>query len=187
MNSATAIQTFTGIFFDPFAPDPDKIRIEDIAHALAMQCRFSGHVRKRWSVAQHSLMVSDLCPAKLRFKGLLHDAAEAYIVDLPRPIKHANGFERYRDIEKDVEACIALRFDLDMGMEPDVKRADNLCLWAEADALLHGTRDWAFDKPADLDADQFTQLVRAIRGANPPTDDYIKEEFLRTFYALGGK
>jgi hypothetical protein len=188
MNSPTAIQTFTGIFFDPFDPRPEDIRIVDIAHALSLQCRFSGHVRKRWSVAQHSLMVADLCQGKrLKLAALLHDASEAYLVDLPRPIKRAKGMEQYREIELDVEACIALRFGLDMGMHPEVKKADNLMLWAEAEALLHGTSEWTADRPVDLDTDQFAQLVSAIRSACPPSDEYIRDEFLRTFNALGGK
>jgi len=192
MNSLTSIQTFTGIFFDPFNPRVEDVRIEDIAHALTMQCRFSGHVRKRWSVAQHSLMVSDLCPPGLRLEGLLHDAAEAYVIDLPRPLKNASGFERYREIESDVYHAIAKRFGLAFPMamahKAKIKTADDIILWAEAYALLHGTKEWSKDKmPPDIDMDQFNPLVQAIKNASPPTDDYIKEEFLRTFYALGGE
>jgi uncharacterized protein len=81
------IQTYTGKQFWPLSPLPEDIVIEDIAHALSMQCRFGGHVRTFYSVAQHSVHVSLLVEPQYALWGLLHDAAEAYLVDLPRPIK----------------------------------------------------------------------------------------------------
>ena len=68
-------------------PNPDDIRIEDIAHALSNQCRFAGHAREFYSVAEHSVHVSQLCLPEHALWGLLHDASEAYLVDLPRPLK----------------------------------------------------------------------------------------------------
>jgi 5'-deoxynucleotidase YfbR-like HD superfamily hydrolase len=191
MNSATAIQTFTGIFFDPFEPDPELIRIEDIAHALAMQCRFGGHIRKRWSVAQHSMMVSDLCPADLKLHGLLHDASEAYLVDLPRPIKHAPEMKFYRVLESRVETAIALRFGLSINMPDEVKRADQAILGAEARALKQGLDGWLQHAGAweleGIERGVDPTLVNAIRNATPPSDEYIRDEFLRTFSELGGR
>src|ERR1035441_7448066 len=72
------IGTFSGLRFWPLDPDPDKILIEDIAHALAHQCRFGGHASKFYSVAEHSVHVSKLCAPKDALWGLLHDASEAY-------------------------------------------------------------------------------------------------------------
>lgn len=191
LNSPTAIQTYSGVFFDPFDPDPELIRIEDIAHSLSMQCRFGGHLRKRWSVAQHSLLVADLCPAGMKLDGLLHDAAEAYLCDLPRPVKHAVGFERYRELEDLVQSAVADRFGLAWPPHEDaIKRADNTVLVAEARALKYGIDAWEHERAwqmADrLDVDD-GELVRAIREASPPTDRYVKDDFILAFYAFGGR
>lgn len=142
MTSPTAIQTFTGVFFDPISPDPKLIRIEDIAHALSLQCRFSGHTSRHYSVAEHSLRVAWLCPEELRLEGLLHDASEAYLVDLPSPMKRSAYLQGYRDLEANVELAIAGKFNLRYTWIEPIKHADNLMLWAEAEALTRGTEHW---------------------------------------------
>ena len=96
------IQTFTGRAFYVLDPRPEDVDIEDIAHALSMQCRFAGHCREFYSVAQHSVTASWLVPPEDALWGLLHDAAEAYVVDLPRPIKRAWQLESYGIIDRDV-------------------------------------------------------------------------------------
>src|ERR1017187_10636100 len=78
-----SITTFSGIHFWPLLPNPADIRIEDIAHALSNQCRFAGHAREFYSVAEHSVRVSQLCPPEDALWGLLHDASEAYLTDVP--------------------------------------------------------------------------------------------------------
>ena len=78
------MQTHSGIQFWPLDPRPEDILIEDIAHALSNQCRFAGHCCFHYSVAQHSVLVSENVPAQDAMWGLLHDAGEAYLVDLPR-------------------------------------------------------------------------------------------------------
>lgn len=84
------IQTFLGKPFWPLSPRPEDIDIRDIAHALAMTCRFTGHSQKFYSVAEHSVRVSRIVPAQFALHGLLHDASEAYLCDLSRPIKHGS-------------------------------------------------------------------------------------------------
>ena len=84
------IRTYTGKYINVFDPDPEMIDIEDIAHSLSNTCRWGGHCRKFYSVAQHSVMVVDWLPvsdSKLRLAGLMHDATEAYLTDLSKPIK----------------------------------------------------------------------------------------------------
>src|SRR5665811_1025646 len=89
------IRTFTGIYMNVFEPTPEMISIEDIAHALTMQCRFGGHLPDFYSVAQHSLNCSYLIDnPKLKLTALLHDASEAYLLDIPRPIK--NNLNNYK-------------------------------------------------------------------------------------------
>ena len=104
------IQTRSGKRVHPLSPTLGEIDINDIAHALSQQCRWSGHTSEFYSVAQHSVLVSIHCDSKDALWGLLHDASEAYLVDLPRPIKPwIGGFER---AELNLMISIADAFDL---------------------------------------------------------------------------
>src|SRR4051812_43149736 len=79
------IITHTGKWFNVLDPNPDEVDIEDIAHALALQCRFTGHTDEFYSVAQHSVLVANHCPSEYGIYGLLHDGSEAYLSDIARP------------------------------------------------------------------------------------------------------
>lgn len=79
--------TYSGIEYRPFNPRVHDVYIEDIAHSLAHQCRYAGHIKKFYSVAEHSVVVSRLCPIKQMLEALLHDAAEAYCQDVIAPVK----------------------------------------------------------------------------------------------------
>jgi uncharacterized protein len=146
-NCPSAIQTFTGVFINPFDPDPALLDIRDIAHALSNQCRFSGHTKKFWSVAAHSCLVSLLVEPEHKLQALLHDATEAICVDVPRPIKKHPSFQVYRDVEASIRLAVSIRFGLDYALPESVHHADNVALWAEADELLHGTLQWCDDRP----------------------------------------
>lgn len=98
------ICTYSGVCFNPLDPSTAGIRIEDIAHALSNQCRFAGHVRAFYSVAQHSVLVSYLLPPEFQLVGLLHDASEAYLQDMPSPIKAM--MPEYRAAESALQAKI---------------------------------------------------------------------------------
>lgn len=128
------LQTRTGIVFDVLTPHSCDIRIEDIAHALSNLCRFGGHCRRFYSVAEHSVHVSYLVPPEHAFAALLHDATEAYCVDVPRPIKEL--LPRYREIESGIWAAIAKAYDLPLVLPECIKEADNAMLLAERDHLL---------------------------------------------------
>jgi len=103
------IETFTGKQFWPLDPRPEDVGIEDIAHALSLTCRFNGHCKHFYSVAHHSVLCCRLASLKgydyrIRLLALLHDASEAYVTDIPRPMKpFING---YRDMEKRVQEVI---------------------------------------------------------------------------------
>lgn len=85
------IQTFSGRQFFPLEPRVEDVCIEDIAHGLSNLCRYAGHCECFYSVAQHCLLVSRVVPREHALRGLLHDASEAYLIDVPRPIKHSIG------------------------------------------------------------------------------------------------
>jgi 5'-deoxynucleotidase YfbR-like HD superfamily hydrolase len=145
MNSA--IQTFTGLRFSPLEPDPAAIAIEDIAHGLAHHCRFGGHCASYFSVAQHCCVVSDAVRGRGADRdtvlyALLHDASEAYLGDLPHPVKHRSELGAlYREIEEPLQAAILARFGLPSTAPPLVKEIDRAALAAERALLMRAADD----------------------------------------------
>lgn len=81
------MQTYTGRKFWPLNPRAEEVYIEDIAHSLALSCRFNGHCKVFYSIAQHSVLVSQIVKPTQQLIALLHDSAEAYLGDIIRPIK----------------------------------------------------------------------------------------------------
>lgn len=138
------IQTFTGRRFDPIDPVEGAIVIDDVAHSLSNQCRFTGHVKKFYSVAQHCVLVSYICDEKDALHGLLHDASEAYLVDIPRPLKRSGKFAAYLEMEDHLQKMIYKRFGLTIEEPAGVKRADTALLATEARDLMSPLhKDWA--------------------------------------------
>jgi 5'-deoxynucleotidase YfbR-like HD superfamily hydrolase len=135
----SAIRTYTGKLFDFLDPEASPISIEDIAHSLSLLCRFAGHSKIFYSVAEHSVRVSWICPKEFRLWGLMHDAGECYCVDVPRPLKHLKGMEAYRAHEKRVMQAICKQFGMDPVEPPDVKEADNVMLVTEQRDLLNNS------------------------------------------------
>lgn len=135
---STWIATYTGRWIQPLEPNPDAIDINDIAHSLAMQCRFTGHTRKFYSTAQHCILVSEIVPEEFALWGLLHDASEAYVSDVARPVKHANAEfgEVYRAVEDKLLEAVATRFNLVWPEPAEVKVADKMMLRAEQRDLM---------------------------------------------------
>jgi hypothetical protein len=127
------IKTFTGQKFYVLDPMPEEVYIEDIAHALSNQCRFGGHVKDFYSVAEHCYNVSILCSDHFKLDGLLHDASEAYLVDIPRPIKHMIDLDGYRRIETLVQNCIDWKWDV---AHANAKPQDNQMLAFEIRELM---------------------------------------------------
>jgi len=137
--------TFTGQQFWPLDPYPSEIDIKDIAHSLSMQCRFNGHCRSFYSVAQHSVLVSEQVSEKNALWALLHDATEAYVADVPRPLKPF--LTNYQEIEKGVMRAICDRYDLDYEMPDEVHVADSALLADEARCLMANTDKWYLPVP----------------------------------------
>jgi hypothetical protein len=139
------VQTHSGIAFYPLDPLPHEVLLPDIAHALARICRFTGHTREFYSVAEHSVRVSHLCEPQDALWGLLHDAAEAYLTDLAGPLKHHHCFAKYRDIEAKLQAVIMAHFQLPAKRPASVQRADRMMLAIERRDLMPITPRWEDD------------------------------------------
>jgi predicted RNase H-like nuclease len=175
------IMTYSRVLMDPLTARPDQILIEDIAHSLSLMTRANGHCRQFYSVAQHSINCAlearslGLSP-RVQLACLLHDAAEAYIADIPRPVKHRlSGFA---EIEEYVQAVIFQRFGLaDMTDEEwkAVARIDDALLHAEFRALMgipiFETAPYlsqAYDfGPQDMDS-VYRAFIRVFRELVPP-------------------
>ena len=139
---------YSGKKFWVLDPRPEEVTLEDIAHPLSNICRFNGHTKFFYSVAQHSLGVysllrqAGLSPV-IQLKGLLHDASEAYFCDMPKPIKPL--IPTYKDIEAKLEIAIYEHFGLSSQTEEEhywIKMADNIMLTNEARALMINIDDW---------------------------------------------
>lgn len=128
------IQTFSGRAFHPLAVEPGVVDIGDIAHALSLQCRFNGHCRTFYSVADHSVRVSRVVPAADALWGLLHDAAEAYLSDLPRPLKRQ--MPAFEEMEDRLLQRIMARYGLGWPMPESVREADEILLATEKRDLM---------------------------------------------------
>jgi hypothetical protein len=148
----TCIQTFTGKMFYPLRPVVRDICIEDIAHALSHQCRFSGHTRHHYSVAQHSVHVYQAVKSSRRWPApadkllrwaLLHDASEAYLVDLPSPLKASSTLgPAYETAEKRLMRAVCRKFQMPQKMPDEIKLADLQVLAAEARDLMTPNAYW---------------------------------------------
>lgn len=139
------IETFTGGLIDISDPQPEQVHLEDVAHALANVCRFGGHARHFYSVAEHAVLCSWYARKKwsdpvIEMAALHHDDPEAYLGDVPRPIKQLLG-PAYVELTKLMEKAINLGLPLDAAVvselhSPEVKESDNWALVNEAGILL---------------------------------------------------
>jgi Predicted hydrolases of HD superfamily len=156
------ITTYTGEDFDPFSPDIDRIKIEDIAHALSLTCRANGHVKHFYSVAQHCINCVNEAkarklPARVQLACLLHDASEAYISDITRPVK--SHLSQYLEIEKTLQDKIYKKFvgtqlsDEEQALVAQVD--DDILVW-EFDALMEKK---VFDKLPKISSRPFFGFV----------------------------
>lgn len=180
------IQTYSIGQFWPLDPRPEEVRIVDIGHALSMLCRFTGHVREFYSVAEHSVRVSIEAERRAHAAGLgrdeaenvarwglPHDASEAYLVDLARPVKRMPEMQPYRSAEARLMRVIAERFHL-AGPEPEIVReVDSVLLFTEARDLFRSVHpEWTWH------AEPLSERI------NPWCPTEAREEFRRRFVRL---
>lgn len=165
------MQTFTGRQFWPLDPRTEDISLLDIAHSLSMQCRYAGHCREFYSVAEHSMLMAqwflERDDTESARWALLHDAPEAYLVDVPRPVKPY--LSEYRGIKNNLMAVITEAFGLAPGrseLPAQVKEADNRILVDEYRLLMVQSVPWNLP---------FDPLGVRIRGWSPQT---ARQEFI---------
>lgn len=135
----TDIKLHSGEYFDFLNPEACSFKIEDIAWGLSNICRFNGHVKQFYSVAQHSVHVAQLLPRHLQLQGLLHDAAEAFIGDVTKPLKEL--LPGYKHIEQAVEAALTKAYGLPKNLDESVKLADIIMLRTEQRDIVGADAD----------------------------------------------
>jgi 5'-deoxynucleotidase YfbR-like HD superfamily hydrolase len=170
-----SIQSRSGRYINFVTPDPNVFCIQDIAHALSHTCRFGGHTRSFYSVAQHSVLVSYLVPENDQFAALMHDAAEAYVGDVPTPLKQL--LPEYKVIEKRIEACLFERFGLYDGMPVSVKKADLIMLATEQRDLMEAKSD-------DAEWVVIADIPLAPFRIKPQSPEQARKSFLDRFHQL---
>lgn len=147
----SSIVTYTGKRFPLFKPTVDDVCIEDIAHALSLLCRFTGHCKRFYSVGLHSYLASVLVSKEHALEALLHDGAEAYVNDLSRPLKHNPRMEAYSEIEGTIDYVIRAKYGLPQVATPpymtqEVKDVDNKLVYTEGKQLTSNTQ-WTDGHP----------------------------------------
>lgn len=165
------IQTHTGKRFFLENPSPDSIDILDIATALSNLCRFTGHTRVFYSVAEHSIRVAQELPDELKFLGLMHDATEAYLGDVSSPLKHL--LPDYRRIEEIVWGVMAEKWGLPHSKDfpEELKRADLVLLATERRDIMTPTSDVWYNLPDPLPGEIY-----------PLPPETARNEFLSLYY-----
>ncbi len=173
------MMTFTGKKFYPADPRPEDVCIEDIAHHLAMEIRYGGAVSQTYSVAEHSILVSQFVPPEHALEALLHDGGEAYAKDIPRPLKKHPAMRGYEAI---LDRCQAVVFEA-FGISPTpastsaIKRVDDALVLDETRALMRFPDEYPSRHPGaePLGAD--------IAGYSPENAEI---QFLLRYYQLRG-
>lgn len=172
---APVVQVHSGAMFNLLEPMLSEINIEDIAHSLSNLCRFNGHTTSFYSVAQHSVMVSYLAPANQALAALMHDASEAYLGDVTKPLKMQ--LPKYRKMEDNVLQTIFNVIGLPWPLTKEIKLADQLALATEVKHLLKPTQQ-----------PEYWQSIAHIQPLDYPIEPLspsgAKQQFLTRYFEL---
>lgn len=175
------IELRSGRKFWPLNPVWEDVDILDIAHSLANKCRYTGHTREFYSVAQHSVLVSTFVPEPYALEGLLHDAAEAYLPDLAFPLRGA--FAEWDEIEHGVHQAVAKRFGLEYPFPESLRHVDRKITRDEAWCLMHTQgldwpggrerfgitiRPWGHREAKERFIERYEEILRSGRDVNDP-------------------
>jgi len=172
----TIITLLSGQPFDYNNPEQSDVSIEDIAHALSNVCRFAGHVKYHFSVAQHSVNVSYLCPLMPR-TALLHDVSEAVTTDIPTPLKSA--VPEFRSLEKRIERSMSDKLKFHYPFPWEVVQADLKALLVEKIELTNNTEDWPI-----LNGIQVSARELDLIDLSPMSPEFARDRFLERYYEL---
>ncbi len=170
------IETFQGHQFYFRNPTPESIDLLDICHSLAMQCRYCGHTKKFYSVAEHSVMMArwmleEGYSIEVALQALFHDAAEAYISDIPRPVKVT--LPSFKELENLLDEAIFAKFNIRYPFDPIIKEADSRILVDERAQMMRQTDNpWATDNLKAMEID--------LQG-------WLPEQARREFYLLANR
>jgi hypothetical protein len=168
------MQTLSGGWIYPLNPSSEDINIGDIAGALSKLCRFGGHCLLFESVAEHSILVARSVSPENRLTALLHDASEAYLNDMPKPIK--NHLDEYLRFEIRLMEVISAKFGTQWPLPEEVKKADRAILTDERQQnMALCSRNWTEGKPT---------LGILLKFWTPREAEL---EFMRAFFEYGGK
>jgi len=159
------------VYMNLLEPDPNLMNIEDIASSLSKLCRFTGKCSELYTVAQHSILVSSLCPSYLAYVGLMHDAAEAYLGDVSKPLKQL--LPNYLVIEDRFELALAQRFQLPYPRPTEVDEADRRAFTIEVNRFFE--KPWVTVPPQEL------VIINAL------PHEQARKAFLDRFYELTPK
>jgi uncharacterized protein len=169
------ILTYSGKYFDFTDPMGSDYNILDIAAGLSKICRFNGQCHKFYSVAEHSVHVSRIVPKELALVGLLHDAAEAFMGDMVKPLKSI--MPEFQRVETEVEKDIFRRFGLPHSIPKEIKDADVAMLACEQRKLMNNQEEWRWTKdvtPADVKLELWNPAL-------------AQEEFMLRFREIVGR
>jgi 5'-deoxynucleotidase YfbR-like HD superfamily hydrolase len=178
----TWITTFSGMRFPLLEARPEHVVLEDIAHSLSQQCRYNGHCPRFYSVAEHSVLIAEWVERRtgsrrLALETLMHDASEAYLCDVPAPLKPL--LTNYRQIEIQVERLVARRFNLAYPWHELAKEADKRIVVNEYQELFeptHGALDWPGLEGVEPLEECNIEMLMPVEAC---------DTFLETFHRLG--
>lgn len=168
------MQTYTGGKFYPTDPAIDEIRFDDISSALSKLCRYGGHCIRFYSVAEHCVHMAEKALDRFKLTALMHDASEAYLCDVPRPLKR--HLENYAEIEEQLMSVIAHRFGLFFPFPAEIKQLDTAICADECEQnMARPPEVWGLTEPP---------LGVTLRFWGPAEAKY---QFATAFYRYGGR
>ena len=167
MNVAPSMALKSGNYFNLLNPEESTYTLEDIAHALANTCRFGGQCNGFYSVAQHSVHVAEIAPLELKRAALFHDAAEAFIGDIPNPLKQL--LPEYQELEEKIERAIFKKLGIEYPLNEKIKQLDLVLLKTEKRDLMPQINDeWPM-------LNGIPTLERGITGKSPQAAERMKK------------